>query len=222
MIDINEIGKKIIVERERLSTDNELRNDVRLLQDAYAALRDMPDYQCPVDIPLLNTQEIDRLTDQRVSRVEADETLLPSEREEKKKRYKALHRLVVTQLNIIKKVLEKWSEAQFTYDPTICNIVPTRDLESLVNDRCERDVPPMAKQHGRLILNVFSAIDKLREFEKEQGIKKIRLENLKNLSTDSFAESWADGSVFQAVYDLSDPFLAKVMRNRKYVEQQYL
>lgn len=222
MIDAKEIGKTIVVERERISTDNELRNDVRLLQDAYAALRDMPDYQCPVALSEINTQEIDRLTAQRVGRVEADESLLKSEKEQKIKVYKTLHRAVVIQINAIRRIFEKWSDVDFQYSETLQNIVPTSDLQKIVEQRCVRQVPELCKQHARLICNVFQSISKLREFEKSEGVSKLRLENLYNLSSDRLAEAWADGSIMQPVFDVTNELDRSTMYRRQAQENLYL
>lgn len=222
MIDVKEIGKTIIVERERVSLDNELRKDIRLMQDAYAALRNMPDYLCPVVLGELNTQEIDRLTAQRVGRVEADDSLLNSEKEQRIKVYKNLHRAVVTQINTIKRILDKWPDALFEYSETLQNIVPTSDLQKIVEQRCERQVPELCKQHARLICNVFQSISKLREFEKSEGVSKLRLENLYNLSSDRLAEAWADGSIMQPVLDVSDELSRCIFYRRQAQENLYL
>lgn len=222
MIDVKEIGKTIIVERLRVSLDNELRNDVRLLQSAYAALRDMTDYQCPVTLNEINTQEIDRLTAERVNRVEADESLLPSEKKQRVKIYKNLHRAVVTQINAIRRIFEKWSDVDFQYSETLQNIVPTSDLQKIVEQRCERQVPELCKQHARLIVNVFQSISKLREFEKSEGVSKLRLENLYNISSERLAEAWADGTIMQPVLDVSDEFSRSTFYRRQAQENLYL
>ena len=222
MIDAKEIGKTIVVERELIEVENDLRKDIRLMQDAYAALRDMPDYQCPVVLSELNTQDIDRLTAQRVSRVEADESLLPSEKEQRVKVYKNLHRAVVTQINVITKVIARWQDAEFVYSDSMLNIVPMADLKLIVEKRCVRQVPELCKQHARLITNVFQSIAKLREFEKSEGVSKLRLENLYNLSSERLAEVWADGSIMQPVVDMSDAFNRNSMYNRRAMEDLYL
>lgn len=222
MIDAKEIGKTIVVERELIEVENDLRKDIRLMQDAYAALRDMPDYQCPVALSELNAQEIDRLTAQRVSRVEADESLLPSEKEQRIKIYKNLHRAVVTQINVITKVIARWPDAEFVYSDSMLNIVPMADLKLIVEKRCVRQVPELCKQHARLITNVFQSIAKLREFEKSEGVSKLRLENLYNLSSERLAEVWADGSIMQPVLDMSDGLSRSSMYNRRVMEDLYL
>ena len=222
MIDAKEIGKTIVVERELFEVENDLRKDIRLMQDAYAALRDMPDYQCPVALSELNAQEIDRLTAQRVSRVEADDSLLNSEKEQRIKVYKNLHRAVVTQINAIRRIFEKWSDVDFQYSETLQNIVPTSDLQKIVEQRCERQVPELCKQHARLICNVFQSISKLREFEKSEGVSKLRLENLYNLSSDRLAEAWADGSIMQPVLDVSDELSRSTLYRRQVQENLYL
>lgn len=222
MIDTKEIGKTIVVERELIEVENDLRKDIRLMQDAYAALRDMPDYQCPVALSELNAQEIDRLTAQRVSRVEADESLLPSEKEQRIKIYKNLHRAVVTQINVITKVIARWPDAEFVYSDSMLNIVPMADLKLIVEKRCVRQVPELCKQHARLITNVFQSIAKLREFEKSEGVSKLRLENLYNLSSERLAEVWADGSIMQPVLDMSDGLSRSSMYNRRVMEDLYL
>lgn len=222
MIDTKEIGKTIVVERELLEVENELRNDIRQMQESYAALRDMPDYQCPRELSELNTQEIDRLTAQRVSRVEADESLLPSEKEQRIKVYKNLHRAVVTQINVITKVIARWPDAEFVYSDSMLNIVPMADLKLIVEKRCVRQVPELCRQHARLIMNVFHSIAKLREFEKSEGVSKLKLENLYNLSSERLAEVWADGSIMQPVVDMSDELSRRSMYNRKAMEDLYL
>ena len=222
MIDTKEIGKTIVVERELIEVENELRSDIRQMQDSYAALRDMPDYQCPRELSELNTQEIDRLTAQRVSRVASDESLLPSEKEERVRIYKNLHRAVVTQINVIAKVIARWPDCEFAYSESMQNIVSTCDIKLIAEKRCIRQVPELCKQHARLIVNVFQSISKLREFEKSEGISKLRLENLYNFSTERLCEVWADGSIKEPVVDMTDGFSRRSMYNRRAMEDLYL
>lgn len=222
MIDTNEIGKTIVVERELLEVENELRSDIRQIQESYAALRDMPDYQCPRELSELNTQEIDRLTAQRVSRVYADDSLLPSEKEQRIKVYKNLHRAVVTNINVITKVINRWPDAEFAYSESMQNIVSQADIKLIAEKLCVRQVPELCKQHARLIVNVFQSISKLREFEKSEGISKLKLENLYNFSTERLCEVWADGSIMQPVVDMQDELSRRSMYNRRAMEDLYL
>lgn len=222
MIDTKEIGKTIVVERELIEVENELRSDIRQMQDSYAALRDMPDYQCPRELSELNTQEIDRLTAQRVSRVYADDSLLPSEKEQRIKVYKNLHRAVVTNINVITKVINRWPDAEFAYSESMQNIVSQADIKLISEKRCVRQVPELCKQHARLIVNVFQSISKLREFEKSEGISKLKLENLYNFSTERLCEVWADGSIMQPVVDMQDELSRRSMYNRRAMEDLYL
>lgn len=221
MINIKEIPKQIVVERESRDTDSELRTDIKRLQDAYTSLRDMPDYECPQRIEELTTDAIDRITGQRIDKALADDTMLPSEIQERIGKFKALHRSVVKNINTIRKVIEKWPDAKFQYDSMVLNIVPTADLDAVVEKRCLHEVPPLATQHGRLISNVTEAVEKLRQFEKSEGIQKIRLEELARLDADGLAELWADGSIKRPVYT-SDPWMMRAASMREIQEKQYL
>ena len=220
-MDYKLIPQKIIVEREFQDVDSELRSDIRTIQSSYAALRDLQDYECPVELSQLNTQQIDQLTQERVERVLSDYSLLPSEQEEKIKKYKSLHRIVVTELNRTMRVISKWPECKFEYDASLLNIVPTTDLRSVVEARCLRPVPELAKQHARLIDNCVQAISKLREFEKSENLSKIRLELLAAMTPERLAEMWADGEIQRKVYS-SDPVFAMARVGQEFSERQYL
>lgn len=221
MIKVKEIPRKIVVEREARDTDSELRADIRRMQDAYASLRDMADYDCPQRLEELTTDAIDHLTEERVNKALADDTMLPSEIEQRVEKFKTLHRAVVRQLNIVRKIIDKWPDAKFAYDSIVMNIVPTADVETVVALRCTREVPAIAQQHGRLITTVMEAVSKLREFEKNEGIQKLRLEQLNALNADSFAELWAGGSIKRPAYS-PDPWMLRAASMRELQEKQYL
>ena len=220
-MDFKQIPKIVIVGREFDNLDSELRSDIRLLQSSYAALRDLQDYDCPVGLSELNTHQIDKLTQERVERVLSDYSLLPSEQEEKIKKYKSLHRIVVTELNRIMRVTSKWPECLFEYDESVRNFVPVADLRSVVEARCLRPVPELAKQHARLIDNVLQSVNKLREFEKSENLSKIRLEVLATMSPERLAEMWADGEIQRKVYS-TDPVFAMARVGQEFSEKQYL
>ena len=220
-MDYKLIPQQIIVEREFQDVDSELRYDIRTIQSSYAALRDLQDYQCPVELSELNTQQIDKLTQERIERVLADYSLLPSEQEEKIKKYKSLHRQIVTELNRIQRVVNKWPECKFEYDESVRNFVPVADLRSVVEARCLRPVPELAKQHARLIDNVLLSVSKLREFEKSENLSKIRLELLAAMTPERLAEMWADGTIQRKVYS-SDPVFAMARVGLEFSEKQYL
>ena len=220
-MDYKLIPQQIIVEREFQDVDSELRSDIRTFQSSYAALRDLQDYDCPVELSQLNTQQIDKLTQERVERVLADYSLLPSEQEEKIKKYKSLHRQIVTELNRILRIVNKWPECKFEYDESVRNFVPVADLRSVVEARCLRPVPELAKQHARLIDNVLQSVSKLREFEKSENLSKIRLEVLATMTPERFAEMWADGTIQRKVYS-SDPVFAMARVGQEFSERQYL
>lgn len=221
MIDVIKFPKKIIIAREAHDVDSELRADIMRLQNSYSKLRDMTDFQCPISIEELTTDEIDRVTQERICKAQADDFMLPSEKQARIEKYKTLHRAVVRQLNIVSAVLQKWADAGFVYDPVVRNITPTANLEAIIEKRCQREVPAIAAQHGRLITNVRQAIERLRLFEQGENVSKIRLEQLCALDTESLAAMWADGSIKRKVLS-DDPWMRNAASMRNFQEQQYL
>ena len=218
---LDKIPTTIVVPSEAQELDAELRRDVRRLQDAFAALRDMQDYQCPTDINSLNTEEIDRLTEERISRVTNDANLLPSEIAERIKKYKALHRAIVTNLHIISKVVATWPQALFAYSADVRNIIPTADIESIVSARCTRSVPPLAQEHARLVNDALAAIGKLRDFEQANNVAKMRLEVLAKMDAETFAGQWADDSIKKPVFK-HDMWGQRLEVGRTFAESQYV
>lgn len=221
MIEVTKFPKQIVIEREARDTDSELRADIMRMQSAYSELRDMTDYHCPERLEELTTDAIDHLTEERINKALADDTLLPSEIEQRIEKFKALHRAVVRQLNIIRKVIDKWPDAAFVYDPVVRNITPTADLEAVIEKRCRREVPAIASQHGRLIANVKQAVEKLRLFEQGENVAKIRLEQLFSLDANSLAGMWADGSIKRPVVS-DEPWMRSVVSMREFQEKMYL
>lgn len=221
MIEVAKIPKQIVIEREAHDVDCQLRADVRKMQDAYVVLRDMADYQCPENVEELTTDAIDRLTEERINKALADDTLLPSEIEERIKKFKSLHRIVVTQLNIIRRIIDRWPDAAFAYDAEVRNITPTADLAAAIEKRCLREVPSIASQHGRLIANVKQAVEKLRLFEQGENVAKIRLEQLFSLDAHSLAGMWADGSIKKPVIT-NEPWMRSAASMREFQEKMYL
>ena len=222
MINLVHFPKTMASQQAQKDLYDELMADIARMQEAYGQLREMPDYICPIVFTDLTTKEIDSLTKSRISKVIADDTLLPTERQERIKKYKELHKDVVTCINIINKVAEKWPEARFEHDALTDNLQPTVDVHELITKKAKKKVPPKAREHATLIDGVLVAIALLREFEQENNVAKHKLEMYSHITADKLAERWVDGSIFYPYLDPNDTFYNRLREQRKILENNYL
>lgn len=218
---IKEIPSTVIVPQELADTESEMRKDIRRMQAAYASLRDLQDYICPTSIDELTTDEIDRLTDERTAKVMADTTLLPTEKAERIKIYKRLHRFVALNVNMVNKILQKWPGCNFVYDEAVRNIVPTTDLHTVAEALSVRDVPKIVQKHADLINSVMAKISALREFERTESVTKVRLEILAQWDAETLAAKWANGDILRPAVS-PDAYLQGLEYRREIFEKTYL
>lgn len=218
---IGEIPQKVIVSRELADNETELRRDIRRMQTAYATLRNLPDYSPPREIAELTTDEIDFVTNQRCEKVMADNTLLPTEKDERIRTFKQLHRTVVKNINTICKVISKWPDCIFSYDETAHNIIPVSDLHAIAEAMSVRNVPSKAQEHANLIDSVNTAITQLRAWESKENVTKVRLEILTNWDAETLAAKWANGDILRQTLP-DDPTMIGIETRRIIFEKTFL
>lgn len=226
-IDPAGIPAKVCLEKERTEAAGEIRLAIGSIHDAVRRLQDLQDFEAPKSAEPNDWQEAlkraDKRKDEALKAIASNMMLTQENKMELAVEWKEWHKNVVTSCNSIIKHLTKFSACKFVYDVNNKDIVPSISTMEVAEAKAMRDVPVEAKDHAFLLCVVYDAINGLRQWEKEHGVIKTRLEQLLNLDEQKLAERWAEGSVFYPSYQ-SDG-LALEVRNksvREYIEGTFV
>lgn len=181
-------------ERERREVDEKVRAALREAQDAYKALRELPNIG---DVP-----EAHNCTEEWVGQVwqtKKDAVLhadhLTEEQQTKQMGvWKYWLREVYKYTRILQNYLQSIPNEQYIWDASL-HIFHLRNIDELVTERSTHDVPSDAHEHWELVLRVSEAIAALREWETDHDTKRMRLEDLITMSADTFAYVWAKNNM---------------------------
>ena len=226
-IDPAGIPAKVCLEKERTEAAGEIRLAISRIHDALRHLQDFQDFEAPLSANPNDWQEALKKADKRKDealKAIASNMMLPQENKmELVGDWKEWHKNVVTSCNTIIKHLTKFSACKFKYDVNNQDIVPTIPTMEVAEAKAMRDVPVEAKDHAFLLCVVYDAINGLRQWEKEHGVIKNRLEQLLDLDEQKLAERWAEGSVFYPSYQ-SDGLVLEVRNKsvREYIEGTFV
>ena len=226
MIDYNQMPQRTINNKKREIIFNDIRRAVIFVQDAVRNLAGEGNIKIPASVSVNDwktaLQESDtRLGKARQSIIE-DDGLAEAEKLQKLSAWRGWHKRIATAINVITRNLENYPQAGWKYDEVQATIIPTADIEAVADEAAIVDVPEDAKAHAQLICAVMESITRLRQFEHEKNVAKIRLEQLCALDGDSLAGLWADGSIKRPVISATDPWTRSAASQREFLEKMYL
>ena len=226
-IDPAGIPAKVCLEKERTEAAGEIRLAISRLHDAVRHLQDLQDFEAPLSADPNYWQEAlkkaDKRKDEALKAIASNMMLTQENKLELAGEWKSWHKQVVTSCNTIIKLLTKYSACKFVYDCNRQDIVPSISTMEVAEAEAVRDVPPEARDHALLLAIVWDAINGLRKWEQEHGVKKVRLEQLLSLDEVQLAEAWANGSVRYPSYQDFDK--ATELKNKsicKYLESKFV
>lgn len=223
-VDVTKIPEKIVLEKELNQAVGELSQAVRQIQDAVKKLQEVQDITFPTSADPCAWSEAlkdaDKRKDEALKAIEADLALPTNSKQKLAQDWKNWHKTVAINVNIIIRLVEKNPDCKFQWNDTI---EPTAPIMEVAEKQAVRDVPKEARDHARLLAVVFDAINGLRKWEYENGVRKVRLEQLLSLDETQLAEAWANGSVRYPSYQDFDK--ATELKNKsicKYVESTFV
>lgn len=216
-VDITKIPEKIVLEKELNQAAGEINQAVRQIQDAVCALKEIQDITFPTSADPSAWSEalkdVDKRKNVALKAIEADVSLPTNTKQKLAQEWKEWHKTVAVNMNIIIRLVTKNQDCKFQWKNN--TIEPTAPILEVAEAEAVRDVPSEARDHARLLALVYDAIDGLREWEHQNGVRKVRLEQLLSLDETQLAEAWANGSLY---YPSSQPFDTSYERSMKSVQ----
>lgn len=226
-IDPAGIPAKVCLEKERTEAAGEIGKAVKSINDAVICLQNLPDFETPTSADPNDWKEAlkkaDKRKDEALKAIAADVVLTQNGKAELAGEWKQWHIKAATACNIVVKQVTKYAGCKFAFCSSVQNIVPTIPTMEVAEAEAVRDVPPEARDHALLLAIVWDAINGLRKWEQEHGVKKVRLEQLLSLDEVQLAEAWANGSVRYPSYQDFDK--ATELKNKsicKYLESKFV
>lgn len=219
------IPQKVVLEKELSQAVGELSKSVQQIQDAVQKLKEVQDFTLPTTADPNAWSEAlkdaDKRKDEALKAIEADLALPTNSKQKLAQEWKEWHKTVAVNANIIIRLITKNPDCKFQWKND--TILPSVPIEEVAEVQAVRDVPKEARDHARLLALVYDAVNGLRKWEREHGVRKVRLEQLLSLDETQLAEIWANGSVRYPSYLDFDK--ATELKNKsicKYLESTFL
>lgn len=193
------VPSQIMLEKERVEAAGEIGKAVKSIHDAVISLQNLPDFETPQSADPSDWKEAlkkaDKRKDEALKAIASNMMLTQENKVELAGEWKDWHKKAATACNTVVKQVTKYAACKFSFCSSSQNIVPTIPITEVAEAEAMRDVPPEARDHALLLAIVFDAVSGLRRWEREHGVKKVRLEQLLSLDEVQLAEAWANGSV---------------------------
>ena len=215
------IPKTIAISAEVDAESSKIRATIRKAQDALRTLRNDPFFTMPDSLKDLSAEYCRKVYAPKRQAIDAM-VINESDRNEVLRREKLRSKAERQQseatrlCNLVRAFLDA-EDLKPRFDPIVQNIVPSTDIHAVAVARVTRCVPEQAQQHYDLIQAVCAAINRLREWEQKNNVKKIPLQSLCRKSATQIAEQWATGDIYISADE--EP-MQKVVRES--VEKTYL
>lgn len=184
----------IILQRELEKAAYNCRKALNKAQEAIRELFKLSDYPTPTTLTEVTTANLLAFTEQRINAVKATDLYKAKEKEERLNSWIEWRIKVMPYVVAVENFLNDWQDINPVLDTATMTIYTTDIAESLT-PRFTVEVPLQAHTHIALIHNVKQAISELRDWEREQDIKKVPLKELVDLKEDNLFQSWANGNI---------------------------
>jgi hypothetical protein len=214
----NIIPATVIIDNELREADHVLRRSLREAQAAYAELRELQDLG-EIPMPNLCTPEwLDKVISAKREAIKQVDFLTEAQKSSQLMHFGKLQKKALKLIEIVWNFIESIPSEQYVYDPMLATFF-LRDIDALLTERCTHTVPVEAAEHRKLIEAVRGTIHDLRTWEKQNDLKKLRLEDLLRMSPTQLAIEWVSENLR---VDRSHDNLPYVVLNRELAEQNIL
>lgn len=191
----------IILQRELEEAAYQCRRSLRKAQEALYQLNALADYPTPSTLADVTTSNLLAFVEQRIKAVEATDLYTISEKEERANNWTEWRVKTMPYVGAVESFVNDWQDVAPVLDTSDMTIL-TSDITESLTHRYIVEVPLQAHTHLALIEDVKKSIRALRQWEKEQDLKKIPLKELVDTSEENLLQSWASG--FIKVNDAGD------------------
>lgn len=184
----------IVLSRELEEAAYKCRTALNKANEAIRELHHLADYPTPTTLKDVTTRNLLAFTEQRVKAVEATPIYTQSQKQQvidgwTEWRVKAMPLVVA-----VENFYNEWQEVSPVLDTATMEILTSNIAEALT-PRFTTEIPLQAHRHITLIDELRRTITELRDWEREQDIKKIPLQKLLSFTESDLYQSWANGSI---------------------------
>ena len=211
----------IILESERKRIDSQLREDLRTAQESYRALTEEENLGSIPQPHLCTEAWLQNIYEEGKKAVDEVKFLTIEQRNSQKGHWGKIYKRMLPHVARIQSFISAIPQEQFVFDEQLGTFY-YRDLAGLANERATYNIPDGAAEHWQKIQAIMSAIKELRQWEIDQDVRKIPLDNLLHFDKNRFIEAWVKGEM-RRDHSLDDkPYLANVLENQKAAEKLFL
>lgn len=185
---------QIVLQKELDEAAYNCRSSLRKANEALRELHKLADYPTPNSLSDVTASNLLAFVEQRVKAVKAT----PIYTHEQQKKYidewvewrvKAMPHVAA-----VERFVNDWRDVSPVLDTSTMTIL-TSDIAESLTPRFTTEIPLAAHRHITLIDEVRRAINELREWEREQDVKKIDLKELLSFTDEDLQQSWANSSI---------------------------
>ena len=213
--------KRIVLEDERKRIDEQLRNDLRAAQESYSALK-AEENLGTIPQPHGCTEEwLRAIYEQGKLAVDEAKFLTVEQRNSQKGHWGKLYHRMQPHVAQIQNFIAAIPHEQFVYDEQLGTFY-YRDLTGLAKERATYNVPDGAAGHWQKIQAIMGAIKELRQWEVDQDVRKIPLDNLLHFDKNRFIEAWVRGEMKRDHSQDNKPYMQQILANQRAAERLYL
>ena len=195
------VPSRVIIQQLREQHISELRLGIKAIQAAVLALRSISDFNVPHSAdPAAWQAALDQATERReAARRAVNESLVLTgeQKAESLKGWRAWHFTISKHIGTIIRTLQKWPQASWQWDAVASTITPGRTTAAIADMMATKPVPAEAQEHGRLLGKIYESIADLRRWEQHHGVRKLPIEALLKIDSESLGEQWATGSIMR-------------------------
>ncbi|MBR5639570.1 MAG: hypothetical protein IKW83_07385 [Muribaculaceae bacterium] len=188
------MNNTIVLQKELDEAAYQCRSALNKAQEAIYKLFKLADYPTPTKLEDVTTQRLATFVGERCAAVQKSPIHTKDQKDKIINDWIRWKVMAMPHVAAVENFVTEWSEVCPVLDTATMTIL-TSDINESLTPRFTADVPLPAHAHIALIHNVKQAITELREWEKEQDVKKVPFQELLNISEENLMQSWSNGSI---------------------------
>lgn len=184
----------IVLQRELEEAAYKCRTALKKANEAIRELHHLADYPTPTTLADVTTRNLLAFVEQRIKAVKATPIYTAAQRDKAISDWQEWRIKAMPLVAAIEQFVNDWQEVEPVLDTATMSIL-TSDITEALTPRFTAEIPLQAHRHLTLIDELRRTITELRDWEREQDIKKIPLQKLLSLTESDLYQSWANGTV---------------------------
>ena len=217
----DQMPKSIILESERREIDSQLRADLREAQESYKALKEEENLGSIPQPHLCTEAWLQNIYEEGKKAVDEVKFLTIEQRNSQKGHWGKIYHRLLPHVSRLQKFIAGIPQNQYYYDEELGTFYYL-NITALATERATFNVPTETAEHWQKIQAIMSAIKELRQWEADQDVRKIPLDNLLHFDKNRFIEAWVKGEMKRDHSCDDKPYMSTVLESQKAAEELYL